>query len=363
MGIRERWGDLDAVRLDEFVPDAHTDIPRLRRGGVDVQFWAAYVPPRFRGSEATVVADQQIDLIHELTRRYPSDLELATSWSDVERARAAKKVASMIGVEGGHAIDESLDVLKEFYQRGARYLTLTHNRSLAWADAAGDQPRAGGLSAFGREVVAMMNELGMLVDLSHVTTRTMHDAIEVSAAPVIFSHSSARALVDHPRNVPDEVLARVPQNGGVVMVNFFSGFLTLEGAASVPGLFEAEEEIREAQAEPEGYRTEMEAWLEALAGTRSARSRITSTTSRRSPGPHTSGSGRTSTECRCPRSGWMTSRATPRSRWSWCAVATAMTRCGASWERTFSECYGALMARPAPSIARSSDPGWATPPV
>ncbi len=268
MGIRERWGDLDAVRLDEFVPDAHTDIPRLRRGGVDVQFWAAYVPPRFRGSEATVVADQQIDLIHELTRRYPSDLELATSWSDVERARAAKKVASMIGVEGGHAIDESLDVLKEFYQRGARYLTLTHNRSLAWADAAGDQPRAGGLSAFGREVVAMMNELGMLVDLSHVTTRTMHDAIEVSAAPVIFSHSSARALVDHPRNVPDEVLARVPQNGGVVMVNFFSGFLTLEGAASVPGLFEAEEEIREAQAEPEGYRTEMEAWLEALAGTR-----------------------------------------------------------------------------------------------
>ena len=237
--LRERWGlDLDRVHLDERSEEGHTDLPRLREGGVDVQFWAAYVPVEFTGADGPRVAREQIALIRRLVDRYPEDLELALTLADAGRIVASGSIASMIGVEGGHAIDGSIATLRELYDLGARYLTLTHTATLDWVDAAGDTPRSGGLSDFGREVVAEMNRLGMLVDLSHVTAEAMRAVLDVTAAPVIFSHSSARALADHPRNVPDDVLERMRGNGGVVMVNFFSGFLTPEGARHVERYFE-----------------------------------------------------------------------------------------------------------------------------
>ncbi|MDX1579367.1 MAG: dipeptidase [Gemmatimonadota bacterium] len=261
--IRERGG-LDAVPLGSRVEDGHTDLPRLRAGGVDAQFWAAWVPPRFRGPDAVRVAREQIAVIDELESRFPDLLERARTASDIERIAAAGRIASLIGVEGGHAIDGSLDVLRELYERGARYLTLTHTASLDWVDAAGDEPRAGGLSAFGRRVIGEMNRLGMIVDLSHVSDRAMHDALDASAAPVLFSHSSARALADHPRNVPDDVLARLPANGGVVMVNFFSGFLTPAGTGRVPALFREEERMRAAHPDPAGFRDARDRWYRGL---------------------------------------------------------------------------------------------------
>jgi len=259
--LRGLWGlDLDEVRFDERWPDGHTDLPRLREGGVDVQFWAAYVPVRFRGPEAVRIAREQIDLTHRLVERYPNDLALALSSDDIRAILAAGKIASMIGVEGGHAIDDSLDELRDLYARGARYLTLTHSATLDWVDAAGDTPRNGGLSDFGREVVREMNRLGMLVDISHVTAEAMRDVLDVSAAPVIFSHSSARALADHPRNVPDDVLGRVRENGGLVMVNFFSGFLTPDGARNVANLFQEEARIREENPDPGDFTAAMDEW-------------------------------------------------------------------------------------------------------
>jgi len=237
--IRERWGlDLDRVRLEARSSEGHTDLPRLREGGVDVQFWAAYVPVEFTGRDGPRVAREQIDLIGRLVDRYPRDLELALTLADVRRIVESGRIASMIGVEGGHAIDNSIEILRELYDLGARYMTLTHTATLDWVDAAGDESRSGGLSDFGREVVAEMNRLGMLVDISHVTAAAMRAVLDVTAAPVIFSHSSARALADHPRNVPDDVLERMRENGGVVMVNFFSGFLTPDGARSVEKIFE-----------------------------------------------------------------------------------------------------------------------------
>ncbi len=259
--LRGLYGlDLEGVPFEVRGVDGHTDLPRLREGGVDVQFWAAWVPVRFEGADAVRVAREQIDLIVRLVHRYPADLELALSAADIRRIVASGRIASLIGVEGGHAIDHSLEVLREFHDRGARYLTLTHSATLDWVDAAGDVPRNDGLSAFGREVVAEMNRLGMLVDLSHVTDAAMHDVLDVVTAPVIFSHSSARALADHPRNVPDEVLRRMPSNGGIVMVNFFSGFLTPEGARNVTDLFREEARIREASPDPASFRAAMDAW-------------------------------------------------------------------------------------------------------
>ncbi len=264
--IRERWGsDLGRARLDRRGEDGHTDLVRLREGGVDVQVWAAYVPVEFRGPEATRVAREQIRLIHDLVARYPEHLELALSTADVARIVADGRIASVIGVEGGHAIDDSLEALRELHGLGARYLTLTHNASVGWADAAGDAPRSGGLAPFGRDVVAEMNRLGMLVDLSHVTRATMRDALEASRAPVIFSHSSARALVEHPRNVPDDVLRLLAENGGLVMVNFFSGFLTLAGARAVPRLFEEEARIRDAAPDAPARRAALAEWRAGLA--------------------------------------------------------------------------------------------------
>jgi membrane dipeptidase len=203
-----------------------TDIVRLRAGHVGGQFWSVWVPVDVKGAEAVEMTLEQIDLVKRMAARYPADLEIAYTAADVRRIHRAGKIASLIGIEGGHQIDNSLAVLRQMYDLGARYMTLTHSRNTGWADSATDAPRHHGLAPFGEEVVREMNRLGMLVDLSHVSPDTMRAALRVSTAPVIFSHSSARALVDHPRDVPDDVLKLVAANGGVVMVNFATGYVS-----------------------------------------------------------------------------------------------------------------------------------------
>jgi membrane dipeptidase len=202
-----------------------TDLPRLARGGVGAQFWSVYVPAELQGDSALTVTLEQIDLVRQLAARYPDALELAFTAADVRRIMEAGRIASLLGAEGGHSIASSMGALRALYLLGVRYLTLTHNLSLPWADSATDQPVAGGLSAFGREVVREMQRLGMLVDLSHVAATTMNDALDTAEAPVIFSHSSAFAVCDHPRNVPDPVLARLPGNGGLCMITFVPSFV------------------------------------------------------------------------------------------------------------------------------------------
>ena len=208
------------------VPFTHTDLPRLHQGGVGAQFWSVYVPAQLQGDQAVAATLEQIDLVHRLVARHGDALELALSADDVERIMAAGKIASLIGAEGGHSIASSLGVLRAMYALGVRYMTLTHNLNVGWADSATDEPEIGGLSDFGREVVGEMQRIGMLVDLSHVSADTMNDALDVATGPVIFSHSSARAVTDHPRNVPDPVLERMPANGGVVMVTFVPQFVS-----------------------------------------------------------------------------------------------------------------------------------------
>src|SRR5574341_1348484 len=227
--IRGRGG-LDSVNIAVSQPRLHTDIARLRAGGVGAQFWAAYVPVEtiHQGTHPAVYALEQIDLINRLCARYPETFAPARSAADIERNFAAGKISCLIGIEGGHAIENSLGALRMFYDLGARYLTLTHWETLDWADAATDSARHGGLTAFGEDVVREMNRLGMLVDLSHVSDATMMDALRVWRAPVLYSHSSARALTDHVRNVPDSILGRVAENGGLVMVNFNPGFVSEE---------------------------------------------------------------------------------------------------------------------------------------
>jgi membrane dipeptidase len=190
------------------------------------QFWSIYVPGEIKDSGFARVQLEEFDIARRMIARYPDALELALTADDIERAIKRKHVASLLGMEGGHAIENSLGALRVYYELGARYMTLTHNVTLDWADAALDEPKHGGLTDFGREVVREMNRLGMLVDLSHVSPGVMSDALTTTEAPVIFSHSSARALVDYPRNVPDSILARLPANGGVVMVTFVPGFVS-----------------------------------------------------------------------------------------------------------------------------------------
>ncbi|MFJ9347713.1 dipeptidase [Streptomyces sp. NPDC101237] len=201
----------------------HTDIPRLREGGVGAQFWSVYVRSDLPGAVPATL--EQIDCVRQLIARYPGDLRSALTAADMEAARAEGRIASLMGAEGGHSIDNSLGTLRALYELGVRYMTLTHNDNNDWADSATDEPKVGGLSAFGREVVREMNRLGMLVDLSHVAPATMRAALDTTAAPVIFSHSSARAVCDHPRNVPDDVLERLSANGGVAMVTFVPKFV------------------------------------------------------------------------------------------------------------------------------------------
>jgi len=218
--------DLDRTDLARPVPAAQTDLGRLAAGGVGTQFWSVYVPAELAGETAVTTTLEQIDLVHEMVRRYPDALELALTAADVERITAAGKLASLIGAEGGHSIGCSLGTLRMLYALGVRYMTLTHNRNVPWADSATDEPAAGGLTAFGRDVVREMQRLGMLVDLSHVSVGTMRDALDTAEGPVIFSHSSALAVCDHPRNVPDEILAALPGNGGVCMVTFVAFFVS-----------------------------------------------------------------------------------------------------------------------------------------
>ncbi len=230
--------DVSQVRFDLDVPadGLHTDLPRLAAGRVGAQFWSVYVPARLAGDKAVAAVLEQIDVARRLIARYPGSLGLALTADDVERVFASGRVASLLGAEGGHAIAGSLGVLRMLYALGVRYLTLTHNANTGWADAATDEPRAGGLTAFGRDVVREMQRIGMLVDLSHVSPGTMRDTLDVAAAPVIFSHSSARAICDSPRNVPDDVLARLAANGGVCMVTFVPGFVSQECADWMAGL-------------------------------------------------------------------------------------------------------------------------------
>ncbi len=221
-------GSLTFDKLDISQPQEklQTDIPRLREGGVGAQFWSVYVPAStaYKGTALSATLEQ-IEMVRAMMQRYPETFELALTAREIRRIHESGKIASMIGVEGGHCIENSLSVLGQLYKLGARYMTLTHSDTLDWADSATDEPKHGGLTPFGEDVVREMNRLGMMVDLSHVSPETMKHALRITKAPVIFSHSSARAVAEHPRNVPDDVLKLVAENDGVVMVNFFSGFV------------------------------------------------------------------------------------------------------------------------------------------
>ncbi len=221
------WDDLDIAAVQ---PRVHTDIPRLRAGGVGAQFWSVYVPATLSESEILTATFEQVAAVQEMTRRYPADLVAARTVEDVVAAHRDGRIASLMGAEGGHSIGGSLGVLRCLYVLGVRYLTLTHNHNVGWADSATDEPDCGGLTDFGREVVAEMNRIGMIVDLSHTSADTMRAALAVSTAPVLFSHSSARAVCDSPRNVPDDVLAAMAAGGGTCMVTFVPQFVSQQCA-------------------------------------------------------------------------------------------------------------------------------------
>lgn len=251
----------DTSKLD---PPMHTDIPRLRRGGVGAQFWSVYVPVEISGAEAVQTVLEQIDDVHRLAERYPETFELARTADDVVRIHKAGKIASLVGMEGGHSMHNSLATLRQLYEAGARYMTLTHSSNTDWADSATDAPKHGGLTPFGEEVVREMNRMGMLVDLSHVSADTMKDALAVTQAPVIFSHSSMRALTPHARNVPDDVLQLLAKNGGVVMVTFVPSFVSEELRGWI-----AEDEAEKARLKslypgnPDQAKADLDAWYKA----------------------------------------------------------------------------------------------------
>ncbi len=263
--VKNHLGQLD-LRTDtgKLKKPMQTDIPRLRTGGLGAQFWSVYIPADKAGPGAVGLVMEQMDVVHRLTEIYPDTFEMATTADDIVRIHKAGRIASLIGMEGGHSIDNSLGVLRQLYAAGARYMTITHSKNVDWADSGTDKPEHGGLTKFGEEVVREMNRLGMLVDLSHVSPATMKDALAVAKAPVIFSHSSAKALDAHPRNVPDDVLRLVPANGGVVMVTFVPSFLSEEVRA-----WNAEDAAAEARLKalhpdsPDQVKSELEAWVKA----------------------------------------------------------------------------------------------------
>ena len=261
--IRQRAGGaFDKADLAAGVPMFHTDIPRLRAGNVGAQFWAAYVPAETsKENRAFTMTLEQIAIIHAMVKRYPDVFEFARTADDVVRIQKSGKIASLIGVEGGHSIENSLDKLRRLHELGVGYLTLTHSDTLAWADSATDEAKHGGLTEFGEEVVRQMNRLGMLVDLSHVSPDTMHDALRVSKAPIIFSHSSARAIADHPRNVPDDLLKLTAKNGGVVMVNFYSGFIHPESAKRRANMFAVTRELKKNFPDEKDYQAARKRWI------------------------------------------------------------------------------------------------------
>jgi membrane dipeptidase len=217
---------LSRIDLRRPQPELHTDIARLRAGGLGGQIWSVYVPATLQGADAVRATVEQIDVVHKLLGRYPDTFELALTAGELETAFRAGKIASLIGMEGGHSIGDSLGTLRMFFRLGARAMTLTHSSSISWAESTTGEPSPAGLSHFGIEVVREMNRLGMMVDLSHVSERAMHAALDAAEAPVIFSHSGARAVCDHPRNVPDGVLRRIPRNGGIVMATFVPKFVS-----------------------------------------------------------------------------------------------------------------------------------------
>lgn len=239
-----KFSELDFYDTTQLENPMHTDIPRLRDGRVGAQWWSVYVPAGIPEPTAVKQTMEQIDFVHRMAERYPDQFEMALTADDVERIFDDGKIASLIGMEGGHSINNSLATLRMFYELGARYMTITHSRTLDWADAAGDDPQHGGLTEFGEEVIREMNRLGMVVDLSHVTPETMKDALRITQAPVMFSHSNARAVSGHPRNVPDDVIMMLPEKDGVIMVTFVESFTS--------------EELRQYYAERNGYRAKME---------------------------------------------------------------------------------------------------------
>ena len=235
--IRTRFGhDLGRLNLAAPVAGTHTDLPRLRRGGVGGQFWSVYVPGTLQGDAAVATTLEQVDLVRRMIRCYPDDLEPALTADDVEDAFSHGRIASLLGAEGGHSIANSLGVLRMLHELGVRYMTLTHNVNVPWADSATDDPVTRGLGPFGRAVVREMHRLGMLVDLSHVAAGTARDVLDVAEAPVVFSHSGARTVCDHPRNVPDDLLRRLAVNGGVCMVTFVPDFVSPQCRAWTLGL-------------------------------------------------------------------------------------------------------------------------------
>jgi membrane dipeptidase len=253
--------DADTSKLDK---PLQTDLPRMRRGGVRGQFWSVWIPAALKGDEAIRVTLEEIDIVHRMVARYPARLEMASTAADIRRIEKAGKIASLIGIEGGHQIGNSAAALREFYRLGARYMTLTHSLNNDWADSGTDDPAHDGLTAFGRAIVREMNRLGMLVDLSHVSPATMIDVLNETKAPVIFSHSNARALMDHARNVPDDVLKRMPANGGVVMVNFYPGFISTDYRRRMSERDAEEARVKSLYSgQPERRKAAMEAWDKA----------------------------------------------------------------------------------------------------
>ena len=256
--------DLSRMNPDGPLPKIDTDIPRLKQGMVGGQFWSAYVPASLVKGGGATYALEQIDVIHRMVAQSPS-LGFARTAADITRLHAQGKIASLIGIEGGYAIENSLANLRMFADLGVRYMTLTHGGNTAWADAATDAPVHGGLTQFGEEVVREMNRSGIMVDISHVSDGTMSDAIRVSEAPVIFSHSSARAIADHLRNVPDSILALMPKNGGIVMVNIFPGFVNAIAARQAAGALEKEREfLAKYPDDPKKASSEFLAWLTGM---------------------------------------------------------------------------------------------------
>lgn len=237
--------DFSKLDISQPQPRLQTDLPRAREGGLKCQFWSVWVPAELDGTgKALATTLEQIELVKLMIDRYPADLEAAYTADDIERIAAEGKIASLIGVEGGHCIEESLSTLRRLHELGARYMTLTHGDTISWADSGTDDPEHGGLTEFGKEVVREMNRLGMMVDISHVSVDVMHQALDVSTAPVIFSHSSSRAVADHPRNVPDDVLRRIAEKDGVVMVNFFSAFVVPTAAENYAASFKMRRDLR-----------------------------------------------------------------------------------------------------------------------
>ena len=267
--LRQRFGsDVHGVDLTQdqsgLEPPLHTDIPRLRAGGVGAQFWSVYVPASMEPLEAARATFEQIDVVNRMLAAHPAAFEFAATADEVERIHREGRIASLIGIEGGYSIAESMGLLRQFFEAGVRYMTLTHSATTSWADSATDVPQHDGLTLFGAEVVREMNRLGMLVDLSHVSEATMVDAMRASEAPVIFSHSSARAVTDHPRNVPDSVLRLMPEDGGVVMVTFVPGFVNEDVRAH--GAAGAAERARLQSlnpGDPEAVTAGVEAWQAA----------------------------------------------------------------------------------------------------